>query len=139
MNIRTKKILLTLLILTVSLALLAACSGNDGNGENVSEKEVIGTVTLSVSGYEDMANLEASEINLTEGMTALDALYTTDFVIVASDGFVTSVDGLKNGIEGYPYSGWTYTVNGDFASVGASEYILEDGDEVEWKYSLTFE
>lgn len=139
MNNRTKKILLPLLIMSLSLAILTACSGDNGDAENGSEKEVVGTVTLIVSGYGDMANLESSEIELAEGMTALDALYTTDFVIVASDGFVTSVDGLKNGIEGYPYSGWTYTVNGEFASVGASEYILEDGDEVEWRYSLTFE
>ncbi|MDO4482741.1 MAG: DUF4430 domain-containing protein [Bacillota bacterium] len=139
MNKSLKKIFLPLLILTVSIALLAACSGGSGDAEDVIEKEVTGTVTLRVSGYEDMANLDAAEINLTEGMTALDALYTTDFVIVASDGFVTSVDGLKNGTDGYPYSGWTYLVNGKFAEVGASEYVLKDGDTVEWKYSLTFE
>ncbi|MBQ2251339.1 MAG: DUF4430 domain-containing protein, partial [Clostridia bacterium] len=36
-------------------------------------------------------------------------------------------------------SGWTYTVNGEVATVGASEYVLKDGDVIEWKYALTLE
>lgn len=139
MNNKIKQALFYLLILTISICLITACSADSSNTDASGENPVIGTVSVSVSGYEDMANLSPIDIELTEGMTALDALYCTDFVIVNSDGFVTSVDGLKNGMEGYPYSGWIYTVNGEFATVGASKYILKDADVVEWKYILTFE
>jgi len=33
-------------------------------------------------------------------------------------------------------SGWVYTVNGKSPSVGCDEYILSDGDAIEWIYSL---
>ena len=32
-------------------------------------------------------------------------------------------------------SGWIYFVNGTFASVGISSYVLKDGDVVEWQYT----
>lgn len=36
-------------------------------------------------------------------------------------------------------SGWTYKVNGESPSVGYSDYILEDGDVVEWIYICSFD
>lgn len=32
-------------------------------------------------------------------------------------------------------SGWTYEVNGKFYNYGCSEYILNDGDKIEWIYT----
>jgi len=37
-----------------------------------------------------------------------------------------------------PLSGWTYTVNGEVASVGCSLYELSDGDVIEWIYTCDF-
>lgn len=34
-----------------------------------------------------------------------------------------------------PGSGWTYSVNGAFPSVGCSSYALSPGDAVEWHYT----
>ena len=33
-------------------------------------------------------------------------------------------------------SGWVYMVNGESASVGCDQYVLQDGDQVEWHYTL---
>ena len=33
-------------------------------------------------------------------------------------------------------SGWIYTVNGDFAVKGASEYIPAQGDTISWEYTV---
>ena len=33
-------------------------------------------------------------------------------------------------------SGWTYCVNGAFPAYGCSGYVLEDGDTVEWLFTL---
>lgn len=35
-----------------------------------------------------------------------------------------------------PLSGWMYKVNGTFPSYGASQYTLEDGDVIEWHYTV---
>ena len=36
-------------------------------------------------------------------------------------------------------SGWLYTVNGESPTVGASQYILQDGDNLRFYYVTTFE
>ena len=33
-------------------------------------------------------------------------------------------------------SGWMYRVNGEYASVNAVNYVLNDGDFVEWLYTV---
>lgn len=43
-----------------------------------------------------------------------------------------SVDGRVNGTDG---KFWTYTVNGEFATVGAAEYQVKSGDTVAWSFS----
>jgi len=35
-----------------------------------------------------------------------------------------------------PLSGWKYRVNGEFVSRGASAHILQDGDFIEWLYTI---
>ncbi len=35
-----------------------------------------------------------------------------------------------------PTSGWLYKVNGELEGVGCSDYVLSDGDVIEWVYSL---
>lgn len=32
-------------------------------------------------------------------------------------------------------SGWMYSVNGEFASLGCDSYVLNDGDTVQWQYT----
>lgn len=34
-----------------------------------------------------------------------------------------------------PLSGWMYRVNGEFPKKGCSQYVLKDGDEIEWIYT----
>lgn len=36
-------------------------------------------------------------------------------------------------------SGWRYKVNGEYPDVGASKYVLSDGDTVEWVYTCDTE
>lgn len=50
------------------------------------------------------------------------------------------VEGICNlrEFDGGVASGWLYRVNGKECGVGSSEYILSDGDNVEWRYSCEF-
>ena len=36
-------------------------------------------------------------------------------------------------------SGWRYKVNGEYPDIGASKYVLSDGDTVEWVYVCDME
>ena len=45
--------------------------------------------------------------------------------------YITSINGIKEGIDGRY---WQYYVNGEYADVGCSKYVLNDNDLVEWKF-----
>lgn len=45
--------------------------------------------------------------------------------------FIESINGTKNGENGRY---WQYYVNGKYADVGCSSYILHDYDTVEWRF-----
>ena len=45
---------------------------------------------------------------------------------------VESINGIVNNAE--PDHFWQYWVNNSYAKVGASNYYLENGDVIEWKY-----
>ena len=48
--------------------------------------------------------------------------------------YVEGIGGLYAGDAG-ELSGWLYTVNGEFLSVAASEYVLQPGDAIAFVYS----
>ncbi|MGI5880770.1 MAG: S-layer homology domain-containing protein [Syntrophomonadaceae bacterium] len=55
---------------------------------------------------------------------------------ISSDGYVSMIGGLTHKKEGYPLSGWLFKVNNVFSNAGTTTYILNNGDEVEWVYTM---
>lgn len=53
-------------------------------------------------------------------------------------GYVKSINGLAHKKPGYPRSGWKYRVNGVYPLVSAADYVLRNGDRVEWVYTLDY-
>lgn len=47
--------------------------------------------------------------------------------------YITSVGGIATGDCG-PMSGWTFTMNGEYPTVGCESIFPKDGDVVEWIY-----
>ena len=45
---------------------------------------------------------------------------------------ITKIGNKKNGDEG---KYWQYFVNGEYANMGASNYIVKNGDIIEWKFT----
>ena len=93
---------------------------------------------------DDGVVLGETEIYLPEGATAYDQLVAAareyglqlDSVTSAAYG-TTYIKGLAYIYE-YDFgelSGWMYSVNGKFASVGCGEYELAEGDSVVWEYT----
>lgn len=107
------------------------------------------TVTVSISKEAvdstkpDIA--APTEVILEEGASAFDALLqvTTanriplEYQGTGTNGGMVYVEGIAHLYE-FDYgdlSGWIFMVNGESARVGAAQYILSDGDNLEWVYS----
>jgi hypothetical protein len=115
--------------------------------------EIIGSVSLSIrcdtvagkAAYipENGEILGTIEIPITDDTTVFDALTSA----VRAHGIRMEYSGtpelayVKGIADLYEFdhgelSGWVFHVNGESASVGCGEYVLADGDAVEWLYSL---
>ncbi len=88
--------------------------------------------------------LKKTEVKFTEGDTAFDLLKS----VCKSNGInleysytpayhSTYIEGIADLYEFDcgELSGWMYSVNGTFPSYASSEYVLENGDIVEWRYT----
>lgn len=74
-----------------------------------------------------------------EGATAYDALMACGLSVNASSSqfgvYVSAIGGLAEKEHGGG-SGWKYAVNGVDPSTACSNYVLHDGDQVQWRYVL---
>lgn len=48
--------------------------------------------------------------------------------------FITEIEGKKNGENG---NYWQYFINGKYANIGVSNYILKQGDIIEWRFTAS--
>ena len=88
---------------------------------------------------EDGIILERTTITVEKGMTALQQL------AIAARNNKIQLDLKSDYVAGIGYiyekdfgdvSGWMYRVNGEYASVNAVNYTLQEGDFVEWLYTV---
>ena len=124
------------------------------NGQNAVKENSVGTVTMTIrcdtivgksdSEYipADGVILETTEFAIEEGDSAYDILTEAakayhiqvenagqwDMVYIAGINYLYEFDFGD-------LSGWIYHVNGLAPSVGCGEYILQDGDRIEWLYT----
>ena len=124
--------------------------------EDKEKENVIGSVTISIRCDRvigmaehipsDGIILDTATFDIEEGDTVYSILIEAAKkyklqIDQNTSGTMTYVSGINNigEMDFGDVSGWTYTVNGEVAMVGASEYVLKDGDVIEWKYALTLE
>lgn len=88
--------------------------------------------------YQQIVNgkLDSSQVTVGQGMYALALLKMTHKVETKDYGgmgeFVESIDGIRP--DGKHF--WEFFVNGKSSNVGASSYILKNGDKIEWELSV---
>lgn len=159
LNKRNRKNFIAVAILGGLLILFFALtdfqSAEDYYDGKPSEKEnTIGVVTLTIRcdavvGKSDSEHipsdgvlLQTVELPIEEGDTVYDILCDAAQIYkIRVDNRGSDTMAYIAGI-GYLYefdfgdlSGWVYRVNGESASVGCGEYVLSDGDRIEWHYS----
>lgn len=125
-----------LILLVSSTLLVTACgsSSQEADSKPISSTEssvVETTVSVSFSFEEDEKELAdlAKETDVQEGQSVLEAL-KDNYEVVEEGGLVSSIEGHEQVEKESKY--WLYTVNDEQPTVGASDYILEEGDEVKW-------
>lgn len=122
-------------------AVSSDASSSGSSSASSSSSQAIDNVAQITIEAPDVAEFNAvnSEVSLTDDSTALTVLQEACSDVTVEDSsygpFVTSINGLSNGDKG-SQSGWTYTVNGDYATESAGDYKIENGDVVVWSYMV---
>lgn len=125
------------LILLVSSALLVtACGSSSQEADSTStisteSSAIEAMISVSFSFEEDGQGFTdlAKDVEVQEGQSVLEAL-KENYEVVEEGGLVSSIEGHEQIEKESKY--WLYTVNDEQPTVGANDYILEEGDEVKW-------
>lgn len=144
--------------LLVALAVTVICMTNFKTADQyyadaeASKENIIGTVSISircdtVKGRaehipDDGVILNTVELEISEGDTVYSVLLEAakkhriqiDNAGTDSAVYISGINYLYEFDYG-DLSGWTYFVNRERGDVGAGEYVLSDGDIIEWKYT----
>lgn len=124
-------------------------------GQSIEKENPVGTVEMSircdsVCGLTDAEYIPVDGVILGETSFSIaegDTVYSILTQAARSHGIHMETSGAAwmryvSGIQ-YLYefafgdlSGWIYRVNGETASVGCEQYVLKDGDKIEWAYTL---
>jgi hypothetical protein len=78
--------------------------------------------------------LAKKDVTVTEGDSVYDVIKASGVTFVGKT-YISSVGGLSEGDVGAK-SGWMYSVNGAFPSIGVTLYKVKSGDFVQLRYTL---
>ena len=88
--------------------------------------------------------LYPSEVSFTPGDTAFDVLknacnqagiqMSSRYTPLYGSYYIEGINQIYE-FDCGANSGWMFSVNGWFPNYGCSEYTVEDGDKIEWKYT----
>ena len=159
-----RSLIINIIVISSAVALIAAVllivgirTPDDyyGTDETDTVQNAVGTVTLTIR-CDAVPDLDKAEHLPDDGMIVASETYEIaqgetvyDILIRAArkhtlqldtDGtgqaaYVTGLQHLYNGDYG-DVSGWAYSVNGQSPMVGCGAYVLSDGDQILWEYSL---
>jgi len=90
--------------------------------------EVTATFDILIDG-EAVADL-SRDVTVSEGTYLLDAMHDT-YDIEEKGGFISTIEGYEQDQDAGRY--WLYYINDEMPSVGAAEYELQEGDQIEWR------
>lgn len=155
------KVISIILLLALNLVLAAACTFTSADDHN--DVDIVGDLEVSfMISCSTVLDTEGAFDNLSDSLQSLipedgymlpkttflfeegDSVITVlkkicakmDIQLTTSGGdYVSSIGHLAEQMYINNLGGWMYKVNGEIALVGASEYILEDDDVIEWHYT----
>jgi hypothetical protein len=118
--------------LLIMIVALSGCNANDQAKEEPA-KTAEETVTVILSKDKGAEEIGTKEVDYQEGDTVMDVMERNYEIETAFEGkFINGIDGIVPK-EGEAYA-WMYSVNGEDATVSATEYELKPGDEIHFDY-----
>lgn len=99
----------------------------DSQSDEAQEEKAI--INLTVDGEK----VDSIEVAFKQDSYLLDVM-KAHLDVDETDGFIKSINGYEQNEDEKKY--WMFDVNGEMATVGAGDYILHDGDTVDWKLEV---
>jgi hypothetical protein len=131
----TKNKIAIVLMLLVTSVFLSGCSLLDRFLP--AQPDQVDNNQIELLEQEDLTDIHATEYEFVatmSGQTALELIQANVEVETQDFGdagqFITSIGGLAGNEENY----WAFYVNDEYAQVGASQTILEEGDKIKFTY-----
>lgn len=125
--------------LVATILTLTACgdtnqkTSNESSALIPSEVEVAMTETISTSIVlrEEGKVLSAisKDVKSEEGQNLLEVM-KENYDITVQDGLISAIESYEQNAKEGKY--WGYTINGEGATIRASDYVLEDQDVIVW-------
>ena len=120
-----KKIIYSLLAMSVSVLMLTSCSTTNTPSTSNQKEEV--KTSQKATLQENGQNFLKKEVTFKKGETLLTIL-KQNFEVEENDGFITSLEGHSQDEKNQTY--WMFTVDGKSATTGAKEIELNNGQSV---------
>ncbi|WP_414838796.1 DUF4430 domain-containing protein [Carnobacterium sp. TMP28] len=126
-------------LVLVMLLIVTACGDrnqtalNESSALVPSQIEVAMTETISASivlqEEGKVLTTISKDVTAQEGQNLLEIM-EENYDLTAKDGFISVIEGYEQNEKEGKY--WLYTINGQEATVGAADYIMEDQDVIVW-------
>ena len=121
--------LLFAMILTVGVLFGCDSTNVEPNNSATEQAEVQVEIIISVENGEDIIATE--ELAIESGKSLMEVM-EENFDVVNNEGFISAINGIEPE-DGEPYA-WFCTINGEHAMSGAEDYVIEDGDVIEFDF-----
>lgn len=120
------------IIVLIAALTITAAKTDLFKGEIAKGEEITFGLAVTVGGEETVYD---EDVDIASGTSLIDAMaenITENGGVVYSDGdygaYITEICGYKENPDNAEY--WVYTINGESAMVGASDYCPAEGDEI---------
>lgn len=121
-------------VLPLLLLVLVGCSQTTLSPKRTSSSSTEAVKTTAKLIVKKDEKVLEKNVTFKKGESVLDLLKTT-YTIEDKDGFITSIDGLKQDESANKY--WMFKINDEVASKGAKDITVKNGDKIEF-YQETF-
>lgn len=126
----------------IMLFVFTGCAGETPVKKNTEQQTVENQsteeeskATIEVSKDEGSEILSTKEVVFSDGDVLMDVLKENyDIETDATGSLIIGIDGVKPSDDEEDKKGWIYTVNNEMASVGAKEYEIKDGDQINFDF-----
>lgn len=120
-----------------SILCMTSCEKKDETPEIINPITI--TISIDYPKKSELPDVETTAFKIEEDSSVLEAIQIYCNIndmpvnVETTDGTIVGINNLNNG-DFHPNRIWQYKVNGQLCADPAGDYILQDGDVLEWVY-----